>query len=66
MFHRLFYFDLDHAQYAVKVRMIFEEVCWLVKSGLQFAIMVVTIRSIPTDGTVDWKMLVSRFVPDQA
>ena len=30
-----------------------EDVCWLVKYGLQFAIMAVTIRSIPTDGTVD-------------
>ena len=41
-----------------------EEVCWLVKSGLRFAIMVVTIQSIPTDGTLDWRMLVSRFVLD--
>ena len=43
-----------------------EEVCWLVKSGLQFAIMAVTIRSIPTDGTLDQMMLVGRFVFDQA
>ena len=41
-----------------------EEVCWLVKSGLLFAIMAVTIRSIPTDGTVDGRMLVSRLVLD--
>ena len=41
-----------------------EEVYWLVKFGLWFAIMAVTIRSIPTDGTVDWRMLVSRFVLD--
>ena len=30
-----------------------EEVCWLVESSLLFTIMAVTIRSIPTDGTVD-------------
>ena len=40
-----------------------EEVCWLAESGLQFTIMAVTIRSIPTDGTVDWGMLVTRSVP---
>ena len=43
-----------------------EEVCWLVKSGLYFAIMAVMIRSIPTDGTLDRRMLVGRFVLDQA
>ena len=42
-----------------------EEVCWLVKSGLYFAIMAVMIRSIPTDGTLDRRMLVGRFVFDQ-
>ena len=39
-------------------------VCWLVKSDLRFTIMAVTIRSIPTDSTVDWRMLVSRSVLD--
>ena len=43
-----------------------EEVCWLVKYGLRFTIMVVTIQSIPTDSTVDWRMLVGRFDLDQA
>ena len=43
-----------------------EEVCWLVKFDLRFTIMAVTIRSIPTDGTVDWRTLVGRFVLDQA
>ena len=43
-----------------------EEVCWLVKSGLLFTIMAVTIRSIRTDGTLDLRMLVGRFVFDQA
>ena len=40
------------------------EVCWLVKSGLRFTIMVVMVQSIPTDSTVDWRMLVSRSVLD--
>ena len=43
-----------------------EEVCWLVKFSLRFAIMAVTIRSIPTDGTLDQRMLVGRFILDQA
>ena len=43
-----------------------EEVCWLVKSGLRFAVMAVTIRSIPTDGTLDRRMLVDRFIFDPA
>ena len=42
-----------------------EEVYWLVKSGLWIAIMVVTIRSIPTDGTLDRRMLVGTFALDQ-
>ena len=43
-----------------------EEVCWLVKSDPWFTIMAITIRSIPTDSTLDWRMLVGRFVLDQA
>ena len=43
-----------------------EEVCWLVKSGLWFAVMAATIQLIPVDGTLDWRMLVGRFVLDQA
>ena len=43
-----------------------EEVCWLVKSGPRFAIMAITIWSIPTDGTLDRRMLVGRFILDQA
>ena len=43
-----------------------EEVYWLVKFGLWFAIMAVTIRSIPTAGTLDQRMLVGRFIFDQA
>ena len=43
-----------------------EEVCWLVKSGLRFAIMAVTIRSIPTDGSLDRRLLVGRLAFDQA